>query len=228
MLQLIESGAPARHPTRWTMASVAVHAALITAAVALTARGVVTPPPRSTPPDVFYVRPPVPAAPHASPMAAAQSVPNSITAPYVDVPEVPRVDFGREPIVRAVSPSDFIETALHVAPAGAASGTTVGVGAVHTPAMVERAVVPHAHNPVPTYPSTLRSANVAGEVLVRFIVDTVGRVEPGSVEITRTTHVLFAEAVRRWLRTTSYLPAQVGGRPVRQLVEQHVGFALQP
>ena len=72
----------------------------------------------------------------------------------------------------------------------------------------------------------LRSASIEGEVLVRFVVDNQGRVEAASIRILETTHSAFADAVRRWLLRSRYAPAEVAGRPVRQLVEQRVSFAL--
>jgi hypothetical protein len=63
---------------------------------------------------------------------------------------------------------------------------------------------------------------------VRFVVDSTGSVEPGSVAIITSTHSLFGEAVRRWLLRTRYVPADVAGHAVRQLVEQRVYFTLRP
>jgi TonB family protein len=90
---------------------------------------------------------------------------------------------------------------------------------------VERAVVP-TRPPVPRYPDALRSVNVTGEVMVQYIVDARGRVEPGSIKILSSTHKLFAEAVREALLEARYRPAEVGGNAVRQLVEQPFIFKL--
>jgi len=139
------------------------------------------------------------------------------SVPSVPLPEptattVPnRIDFPLTPIAR---------------PAGG-SVSEVGANGIHEPHQVEQVVRPRSGNPSPEYPRALRSAGVEGDVLVRFIVDTLGRVEPRSVEIREYTHTRFADAVREWLRRTRYDAATIGGRPVRQLVEQRVGFTLR-
>jgi protein TonB len=64
-------------------------------------------------------------------------------------------------------------------------------------------------------------------VVARFIVDTLGHVDPGSISILASTHALFADEVRRWLARTRYAPAMHAGGNVRQLVEQRFEFALR-
>jgi TonB family protein len=93
-------------------------------------------------------------------------------------------------------------------------------------AYVDRPATARRGNDQPRYPAPLRAALVEGEVLVKFVVDTLGRVEPGSVEIVRAAHPLFGEAVADWLPRNRYNPARVDGRPVRQLVEQRIAFSL--
>jgi protein TonB len=90
---------------------------------------------------------------------------------------------------------------------------------------VERAVVvvPGA---VPRYPDALRGAGVEGRVVARFVVDTAGRVEPGSVQIVSAAHPAFAEAVRRTLPALRFRAAEAGGRRVRQLVDMPFDFVL--
>jgi len=63
-------------------------------------------------------------------------------------------------------------------------------------------------------------------VLVRFVVDTAGRVEVPSIAILSASHALFGETVKQWLKQTRYSPAMANGTTVRQLVQQRVGFAL--
>ena len=97
---------------------------------------------------------------------------------------------------------------------------------LYTATSVDRAVVALSTNPRPDYPQSLRAANLEGEVLVTFVVDSTGHVEPGSVTIIQATHEQFAGAVRRWLPRTRYRPAEVRGVRVRQYVQQQVGFSL--
>jgi TonB family protein len=76
------------------------------------------------------------------------------------------------------------------------------------------------------YPEDLRSLAMSGEVDVRFIVDTTGRVRAGSITVLRSSHPSFTRAVTEYLRTTKYHPARVGGIAVAQLVEQPFTFSL--
>lgn len=81
--------------------------------------------------------------------------------------------------------------------------------------------------PRPRYPDQLRAAGVTGRVIVRLVVDTAGRVEPGSVMIRESSHDLFAEAVRAVLPSLRFVPAEAGGRKVRMLVDLPFEFRLR-
>jgi protein TonB len=92
--------------------------------------------------------------------------------------------------------------------------------------VVERPAAALPGAPIARYPESLRRAGIEGEVVLRFVVDSAGRVEPGSITTVRASHPLFDEAVRRALGSTRFAPAEVGGRRVRQLVEQAFTFAI--
>lgn len=102
---------------------------------------------------------------------------------------------------------------------GGNSGKAFDESQVDRTVEVRRAVVPR-------FPESLRSVNVTGNVTVRYIVSADGKVEPGSIEVISTPHKLFADAVRTALLNTRYRPAEAGGKPVRQLVEQSFQFKL--
>jgi periplasmic protein TonB len=91
---------------------------------------------------------------------------------------------------------------------------------------VEKQVAPAPGNSGPRYPDMLRSANVEGEVLAQFVVDTTGRVENGSVKILKSSHDLFTTSVRQALNGMRFYPAEIGGRKVKQLVQQPFNFTL--
>jgi len=80
--------------------------------------------------------------------------------------------------------------------------------------------------PEPRYPDALRSADLEGAVVMRFIVGTNGRVEPGSIKVLSSPHKQFSEAVRAALLSAKFRPAETGGHAVRQLVEQSFSFRL--
>ena len=79
----------------------------------------------------------------------------------------------------------------------------------------------------PRYPEILKSAGVEGEVLASFEVDTTGRAVSSSFKVLKTSHELFASAVRNALPNMRFLPAEIGGKKVRQLVQQPFVFAIQ-
>ncbi len=79
---------------------------------------------------------------------------------------------------------------------------------------------------MPRYPAILRSAAVEGQVVAQFVVDTTGRVEPGSFTVVKSTHDLFVQSVRAALPSMRFEPAQVGGRKVRQQMQQPFVFQL--
>jgi protein TonB len=91
---------------------------------------------------------------------------------------------------------------------------------------VEKPVMQAPNSPTPQYPDILRQAGVEGEALVSFVVDTTGRADPTSFKVIRTTHELFATAVKNALPRMRFIPAEVGDKKVRQLVQQPFSFAI--
>jgi TonB family protein len=78
----------------------------------------------------------------------------------------------------------------------------------------------------PRYPADMRAAKREGEVLARFVVALDGTVDPSTLQIVRSTDEAFTAAVRESMHTLRFSPARVGGRAVRQLIEQPFTFAL--
>jgi protein TonB len=98
------------------------------------------------------------------------------------------------------------------------------------------ALAPGSRNPV--YPGLMRSAGFEASVTAQFVVDTTGMIELSTFRLFRTTHTAppslddqvrqaFETAVRDALPGIRFIPAQVAGRKVRQLVQQPFVFALQ-
>lgn len=69
-----------------------------------------------------------------------------------------------------------------------------------------------------SYPETLRSRGVEGEVVAQFVVDSTGYVRPSSVKITHATHYEFGTAVRSFLNKAQFEPATLDHIPVCALV----------
>ena len=90
---------------------------------------------------------------------------------------------------------------------------------------VERPAVLTGNLPV-RYPDDLRSRYVSGCVLVQFVVDTTGRADMSTFRVLKVSHPEFAQAVREGLPAMRFRPAELGGRKVRQVVEQPVDFSI--
>ncbi len=167
------------------------------------------PPPKEKPPEVVVAPPP----------KGFQT----LTAP-VNIPDVlPDIDLSK----KATNEADFTGK-------GAQGGRDKGVvGAppsdnqVYFEYQVEKPVMSVPGSPSPRYPDILKSAGVEGEVVVSFEVDTTGRANVASLKILKSTHDLFAAAVRTALPSMRFLPAEAGGKKVRQLVQQPFVFNIQ-
>lgn len=76
----------------------------------------------------------------------------------------------------------------------------------------------------PKYPDALRASNTEGEVIAQFVVDSAGHYEEGSFQALKSSHELFTQALRDALPQMRFIPAEVGGTKVRQLVQQPFTF----
>ena len=76
------------------------------------------------------------------------------------------------------------------------------------------------------YPDELRQAGIEGEVLAQFIVDAEGRYENQTFKVLKSNHQLFSDAVKNALPTMHFTPAMVGGKAVKQLLQQPFTFSL--
>lgn len=78
----------------------------------------------------------------------------------------------------------------------------------------------------PSYPVQMRAGRIEGRVVLQFVVDTTGRIEPGSIVVLQSTHRLFETSARRALQTCRYRPARFANRPVRVRVESPYNFRV--
>ena len=78
----------------------------------------------------------------------------------------------------------------------------------------------------PRYPVRLLDERVGGHAVVQYVVDANGRVERGSVRDVESTHPDFAAAIPDALRRMRFRAARMGGRPVRQLVQERYAFTF--
>jgi TonB family protein len=107
------------------------------------------------------------------------------------------------------------------------SRQNAGFDTVFTVVDVDSAVATDPTSAVPDYPEELRTLGIEGVVRVRYVVDSTGFADASSLEILRASRVEFAMAVQRALPRMHFMPARIGPRRVRQLVEQDFTFRIE-
>src|SRR5881275_3618634 len=233
---LIESRAKKQRRAGGVIFSAVLHVVLITAAVygTLQAKNAIDKPKSEKvefvemkkkdepPPPKEEPKPPPPDVVMKAPPPKGFQV---LTAP-IKIPDVlPDIDLSK----KVTNEEDFSGK-------GVAGGIAKGViGGTPAPVndnqtyfefQVEKQVSPFPGNPAPRYPDMLRSANVEGEVLAQFVVDTTGRADMSTFKVLKATHDLFTNAVKASLPNMKFYPAEVGGKRVKQLVQMPFQFSL--
>ena len=230
---LLESGASPTRRAGGTIVSIAVHTAAIALAIVATARATAVKVDDSKrPTDLVFTVAPMHTETSTN-QVGVKPLPGSYIVPPVGQYVAPPVT-----IPTGLTPIDASYRGTEQPPIDFGGGGAIGGGVVdraglgspgggvYTAGRVEKAAAPRPGNPAPVYPTALRAAQIEGTVLARFVVDSVGRAEPASIDFPEATHAQFAEAVRQSLLRSRYLPAMLDGRPVRQLVEQRFAFTL--
>ena len=225
---LLESRATRQRHAGGTVASMLVHGAVVATIVALTlpGRGSARSAPDIVVDTIRFIRPmsPTPrpsATTPRSPTPSDQGIPRP-NLPTIDVPvltptTIPPIDLSAAP---TTSDEVVIGRRANEFGSGAAGpGIPVGgSGEVLDPSAVDRPPRILGRAPEPRYPAALRSAGIPGHVLAEFVVDTLGRAEPGSLRFPELTNPLFGDAVREALARYRFSPGEVAGRKVRTRV----------
>jgi periplasmic protein TonB len=217
-----------------TITSVVVHSILVGLAVYATANAAIRnekpkqekidfvetpkdepPPPKEEPPP-----PPPPDVVVAPPPPKGFQV---LTAP-VEIPDViPDIDLSK----KVTDEADFSGKGVAGGVAkGKEGGAVVQSDQPYFEFQVEKPVVPAPGSVQPRYPDMLRQAGVEGEVLAQFVVDTTGKAEGGSLKILKSSHDMFVQSVKNALPQMKFIPAEVGGKKVKQLVQQPFTFSI--
>ena len=89
---------------------------------------------------------------------------------------------------------------------------------------VEQPVKPRSMR-TPVYPDRLRSAGIEGQVLVQFVVDENGNAQMNTFKVIKSTDNELTESVRRAVNGSTFIPAEVRGHRVKQLVQQPYMFS---
>lgn len=228
---LLESRATRQRRAGGAMMSVAAHLAIV-ALVAATAARVTTSAVEHPAPVVlrFQPAPPTPARIVAAPAAPASPRIIAPTFALLRLAAPTRIPSTIPPVIQvAAQPYDSV---MIGAPRGATRGIPTGIIGDATSAPADNdwrgsEVLMHLIATVkPRYPDYLRGAGVDGRVLVRFTVDTSGRVDMSSVKVLESTHDLFTRSVMDALRGFRFKPAEVAGRRVSALAEMPFEFQL--
>jgi periplasmic protein TonB len=227
---LIESKPKAKKSVGQSILSLLVHAAVIAAAVKVTAGVAESSKDRVIDTTMVFLKPPPPPPPPPDQpppdvVVAANPPPKgfqTVVAP-TDIPkDIPPIDLNEKPF----DPKDFTGKGVEGGiAAGIAGGTGPVSGEVFLEAQLDDPVQPISI-PTPRYPPVLQSAGIAGSVDLQYIVDTTGHAEPASFKVMKATHPAFAEPAKEAISKGVFKPAKFKGQPVRQLVQQRISFKV--
>jgi len=141
-------------------------------------------------------------------------LPGTVVVPLIPPPTIaPECMNPSQPVFAVLVPTDERR------PAG-------GEGEVWEGPFVEEAPAILA-GPLPAYPELLRQAGIQGRVVLEVVVDTTGRVDPGSLTVLSATHPGFVALARQALAATLFRPGRVHGRVVRVRVRIPIEFTLR-
>ena len=232
--RLIESRPQKQKMAGGTMFSIVFHGALIATAVFITASAGIADD-KTKAEKIQFVEmkkeppKPKPKEPPPPPKEVVMKAPppkgfQVLRAP-VEIPiKIPDIDLSK----KVTDEADFSGKGVKGGIAkGVEGGTPQKVGnEPYFEFQVEKPVQQIPGTGTPRYPDALRSSGVEGEVQAQFIVNEEGRAETGSFKVLKATNDLFGSAVRAALPQMRFYAAEVGGKKVRQLVQQSFQFKL--
>ena len=229
---LLESRSPKPRRLAGTIASGLLHAALVSAAIAVarpTRGGAVMATHRDS--KVVYVVPPAVkrSAPQEQRIGHPPAIPRLPTYDRgLEIPSDPPIEFRGPVIADTLACRDCTTGAVTGSSisTGVASAAPIGTGVmdVHdvdrAPRLIGRPIEPR-------YPPALRESGVQGSVIVQFVVDTLGRAEVADLQVIQSPHLLFTESVREALARYRFVPGEAEGRRVPTRVQIPFEFKLR-
>jgi periplasmic protein TonB len=221
--RLLESKSRRARSPMGAVTSIGAHLAVIVVAIHATAQS--RPRPRSV--ETQEIVPFVVKSPPSPPVLSHTAQTKRLGAPVTpDIritfdPKIPPIDFTPT----STSPSDFTSGLATSSTVGSPVSTSAGNGTFNAD-QVEKQVALLAGAPIPSYPEALSAAGVEGKVVAQFIVDERGRVESDSIRFLQSDNSLFEASVRNVLRRMRFVPAEIGGKKVRQLVQMPFVFTI--
>jgi protein TonB len=109
---------------------------------------------------------------------------------------------------------------------GVVGGTAIVTDKTYFEFQVEKPAQAASGNPSPRYPEVLKSSGVEGKVVAQFVVLENGRADMDQFKILSSDNDLFSTAVKNVLPQMRFLPAEIGGKKVRQLVQLPFEFKI--
>jgi protein TonB len=109
---------------------------------------------------------------------------------------------------------------------GVVGGTAIVTNQTYFEFQVEKPAQAASGNPAPRYPEILKSSGVEGKVMAQFVVLETGKADMDSFKVLSSDNELFSNAVRNVLPQMRFLPAEIGGHKVRQLVQLPFEFKI--
>jgi protein TonB len=218
----LESYAKTSPISQSAVLSVVAHAALVSAAVVSTKRPADVPE-GSIANRVYYLTPPDRVPGQQGTQETLKYVELAPPGPSAGAGR-PSADAARKPTV--AKPPELGNAGLDAANAPAVASIP-SADSVLSVIDVDTAVTRYPGSAAPAYPVTMLHQGVQGSVATRYVVDTTGFADSSSLTILRTTHPDFADAVRAALPYMRFIPAKLGPRRVRQLVEQEFTFRIE-
>jgi len=228
--QLLESKAKKQKMAGGTVFSIVFHTVLIGAAVYATARAGVKDekaksekiqfvemkkeppkvPDKPPPPKEVVVKPPPPKGFQV------------LRAPVkIDI-KIPEIDLSKA----ITNENDFSGKGVKGGTGNGVVGGLANNNTTYFEFQVEKPAESMPDNPKPKYPSVLESSGIAGEVQAQFVVRSDGKADMDTFKVLKSTNELFTQAVKNVLPRMRFSPAQIGGKPVNQLVQQAFQFAV--
>jgi len=109
---------------------------------------------------------------------------------------------------------------------GVVGGTAIVTDKTYFEFQVEKPAQAASGNPSPRYPEVLKSSGVEGKVMAQFVVLETGRADMDTFKILSSDNDLFSASVKNVLPSMRFLPAEIGGKKVRQLVQLPFEFKI--
>ena len=230
---LIESKRKKQKSLGQSITSVIIHIIVIFAAVKATSGAAETLKQVIQDTTMVFLEPPKapeppPEQPPPEAVVAANPPPQGfqVVTPPADIPtEIPPVNLNEK-----FDPRDFTGKGVE---GGIGTGVVGGTGPVLEGEVFLAAEVdetPQAMNEggacTPKFPPVMQSAGIPGRVVMQFVVNTDGKVDPGSLKVMNSTHKAFEDPAKDALMKCPFKPGRSRGQPVRVLVQQAITFKL--